>query len=39
MSESYLAPILIHRSTGGAFVRASAFRLERGISGVEMGAG
>ena len=28
--ESYLAPIPILRLTGGAFVRASAFRLEAG---------
>jgi hypothetical protein len=26
--QSYFAPILIHRLTGGALVRASAFRLE-----------
>jgi hypothetical protein len=29
--ESYLRSIPIHRLTGGAFVRASAFRLEPGI--------
>jgi len=28
--ESYLRPIPIHRLSGGAFVRASAFRLEAG---------
>jgi hypothetical protein len=27
--ESYLRPIPIHRCSGGAFVRASVFRLER----------
>jgi hypothetical protein len=30
--RSYLLFILIHRLTGGAFVRASAFRLEMGLS-------
>jgi hypothetical protein len=30
MSESYFAHIPFHRLTGGAFVRASAFRLEEG---------
>jgi hypothetical protein len=29
-SESYLPLIPIHRLSGGAFVRASAFRLEEG---------
>jgi hypothetical protein len=35
--ESYLRPIPIHRLTGGAFVRASAFRLEGVIFSDEMG--
>jgi hypothetical protein len=30
-SESYLRLIPIHRLTGGALVRASAFRLEMGV--------
>jgi hypothetical protein len=36
-SQSYFDLIPIHRYPGGAFVRASAFRLEAGVSSVEMG--
>jgi hypothetical protein len=37
LAHSYLRPIPIHRLTGGAFVRASAFRLEGVIFSDEMG--
>ena len=36
-SRSYLAAIPFHRSPGGAFVRASVFRLETGLTSDEMG--
>jgi hypothetical protein len=35
--ETYLLPIPIHRLPGGAFVRASVFRLGSGFSSDEMG--
>jgi hypothetical protein len=38
LGHSYLQPILIHRLSGGAFVRASAFRLETGSTSVDMGS-